>query len=106
MLGVIETTTMIFLKQSLAIAAYEGSHVGVTPDASASEVVATCQEILADRRVNGATVQVTPSDIRSLDPGEYFEVRVTAPTDPNGILPLTYFRNMTMTSSATLMKEI
>lgn len=106
MLGVIETSTMIFLKQSLAVAAYEGSHVAVAPDSDASDVRDTCEEILADRRVNGAVIQVIPNDIQGLDPGEYFEVRVSAPTDPNAILPLSYFQNMTLSSSATLMKEI
>ena len=106
MLGIIETSTMIFLKQSLAIAAYEGTHVGVMPDGTASDVTATCNDILADRRVNSATIEVIPNDIASLEPGEFFEVRVSAPTDPNAILPLTYFGGMTLQSSATLMKEI
>ena len=106
MLGVIETTTMVFLKQSLAVAAYEGAHVGVLPDATAQDVADTCLEILADRRVNSATIQVTPSDIRALEPGDYFEVRVSAPTNPNAILPLSYFQNLTLTSYTMVMKEI
>lgn len=106
MLGVIEVSSMIFLKQACAVAAYEGSHVAVSPNATASDVAATCQEILADRRVTDATVTVTPTNIQNLAPGTYFEVRVTAPTDPNAILPLTYFQGMTLSSSATLMKEI
>ena len=97
---------MIFLKQSLAVAAYEGSHVAVAPEATQSDVISTCQDILADRRVTGATIQVTPSNIGALDPGQFFEVRVSAPTDPNAILPLTYFRGMTLESAASLMKEI
>ena len=106
MLGIIETSSMIFLKQSLAVAAYEGSHVAVAPEATQSDVISTCQDILADRRVTGATIQVTPSNIGALDPGQFFEVRVSAPTDPNAILPLTYFRGMTLESAASLMKEI
>ena len=105
-LGMIETCSMIFVKQSLAVAAYEGAHAGVKFKATASEVRTTCEGILRDRRVKGATITVTPNDLRSLPLGEYFTIRVDAPSDSNGFLPLRFFRGTRLESSAVMMKEI
>ncbi len=105
-LGMIETCSMVFLKQSLSVAAYEGAHMAVKPGATADDVRATCNSILLDRRVNAATVQVTPSDIVSTPEGEYMEIRVTAPSDRNGMLPLRFFRGNNIDAAAIVMKEI
>lgn len=105
-LGLIETCTMTFLKQSCTVAAYEGAHTALLPDATAAEVRATCEGILQDRRVKGFDVRVIPNNLSRLDEGEFFEVRVTAPTDLNGVLPARFFRGRTMTGSAVMMKEL
>lgn len=105
-LGMMETCSMIFLKQSLAVAAYEGAHTAVKPDATAAEVEAVCQGILADRRVRDAQITVTPGNLSSLPPGDYIEVRITAPSDSNGMLPLRFFRGKTLDAAAVVMKEI
>jgi hypothetical protein len=106
LLGVIETCSMIFLKQSLSVAAYEGGHVAVAPDGTPALVRSTCASILADRRVRGATVDIVPGNLSAVAAGDYFEVRVSAPTGPNAILPLSFFRGQTLRASATLMKEL
>lgn len=105
-LGMIETCSMVFLKQSLSVAAYEGAHVAVKPGATSAEVRATCEGILRDRRVNDATVQVTPNDIPSTPQGDYMEVRITAPSNRNSVLPLRFFRGATIDAAAVVMKEI
>jgi hypothetical protein len=105
-LGMVETCSMIFLKQSLAVAAYEGAHTAVKPNATAADVEAVCQGIFADRRIQGANVTVTPGDIRATPVGEFIEVRITAPSDSNGMLPLRFFRGKTLDAAAVVMKEI
>jgi Flp pilus assembly protein TadG len=105
-MGMMETCSMIFLKQSLAIAAYEGAHTAVKPDATAAEVQTVCQAILADRRVRDAVVTVTPGDLPGLAVGQYLEVRITAPSENNNMLPLRFFRGKTLDASAVVMKEI
>lgn len=104
--GMIETCSMVFLKQSLAVAAYEGAHTAVKPNATTADVRATCQSILADRRINDADIQVTPAEILGLAPGEYMTIRITAPSNSNGVLPLRFFRGVTIDASAVVMKEI
>lgn len=97
---------MIFLKQSLAVAAYEGAHTAVKPEATAAEVETVCQAILADRRVRDAVVTVTPGNLPGMPVGEYIEVRITAPSENNNMLPLRFFRGKILDASAVVMKEI
>lgn len=97
---------MIFLKQSLAVAAYEGSHRAIAPQATAAEVTAACTQILTDRNINGATITLIPSDLSAIAPGEYLEVRITASSDANAIVPLNFFSGQVLQSSAVVMKEI
>jgi hypothetical protein len=106
LLGLVETCTMAFLKQSLTVAAYEGAHTALMADATADDVRSTCEQILQDRRVRNARVQVSPRNLGQLSVGQYFEVRVSAPSDANGILPAKFFRGKTLVGTATMMKEI
>jgi hypothetical protein len=106
LLGMLEACTMIFLKQSLAVAAYEGAHTALTADATDSDVQRVCQAILDDRRVQGGTVEIIPGSLSLINEGEYLEVRVSAPTDANAILPVRFFRGMTLRSSARMMMEL
>ena len=103
-LGANEAATMIFLKQSLSVAAYEGARTAVVPDATTADVVATCQRILADRRVSAATIEVTPS-VEDASIGEFMEVTVTAPCNDNTILTGRFFRDKQLSGSADFMKE-
>ena len=106
LLGMIEACSMVFLKQSLSVTAYEGAHTAVMPGATAAEVRTTCEGILADRRVVAASIEVLPANLQSLPEGQYFEIRISAPTDRNAILPGRFFTGRTLTSSAVMMKEI
>ena len=105
-LGMAETCSMVFLKQSLSVAAYEGAHTAVKPGATSVDVVATCQSILRDRRVNAATVSLNPSDVLNTPEGDYMEIRISAPSNRNSVLPLRFFRGSTIEGAAVVMKEI
>ena len=105
LLGVIECCSMIFLKQSLAAAAYEGAHTAVAPDATAAQAISIAEQILSDRRITGGVARVVPGDLQGLPDGEFFEVRVTAPTDANAVMPLNFFGGQTLSASAVFMKE-
>ena len=105
-LAMIETCSMVFLKQSLTVAAYEGAHVALKPGATDSEVRTTCESILRDRRINAATITVTPGNIAGIAEGDYMTVRVAAPSGRNTVLPLRFFRGATIDAAAVVMKEI
>ncbi|QDU88162.1 TadE-like protein [Pirellulimonas nuda] len=106
LLGMLEACSMIFIKQSLASAAYEGAHTAVAPGATATDVRRACLDLLTDRRVRGASVSVLPGDPLGVPEGQFMEVHVSAGTDANSLLPLRFFRGRTLTASASMMKEI
>ena len=97
---------MVFLKQSLTVAAYEGVRTALVNGATAGNVQTTCEQILRDRRVEGASVTIRPSDIASLRPGTYVDVTVAAPCDANSIIPNTFYRGRTLSATASMMIEL
>lgn len=105
-LAMIEACTMIFLKQSLTISSYEGIRTALRSNADAAAVQQACDDVLADRRVLGGNVVITPADFRALAPGEYVQVTVSAPTDPNSVIPGSFLRGRTLSATATMMKEL
>ena len=106
LLGMLECCSMIFLKQSLSVAAYEGAHTALAPGATDADVQRVGAAILTDRRVAGGAVRVQPGPLSSIREGEYVSVQVTAPTDANAILPARFFRGRVLQATATMMKEL
>jgi len=96
----------VFLKQSLTIAAYEGAHTALAPNATATDIRNTCNQILADRRVRDATITLVPADPAAVPEGEFMEVRISAPADSNNMVPGRFFGGRTMRASAVMMKEL
>ena len=103
--ALIELTSLIFVKQSLSVAAYEGAHQGVQASATASDVIRAANEILTQRRIQGGSVTVTPSDIPNVPAGELFTVRVSASSDVNGLAIFRLFSSAQLNSEAVAMKE-
>lgn len=104
-ISVIELATLIFAKQAITIAAYEGAHRAVQPAATAADANAAAQAILNQRRITGAQITVTPANLDSIDIGEFFTVRVTAPAAPNTIGIFQRFAGITLDAQAVAMKE-
>jgi len=104
-LGTIEACSMIFLKQTLAIAAYEGARTAIIPGKTKADVEAACNQILADRNVSGGTVVVKPANFDALEPGEFVDVTVSAPCNANSIVRNKFYKGKTLTSTASMMIE-
>jgi hypothetical protein len=103
-LATIEACTMIFLRQSLAIAAYEGARTAVQQNASFADVARSTQAILTERRVSSGSTIVRPN-LASARPGDYVEVTVSAPASSNSVVPISFYRGHTLRATATMMKE-
>jgi len=101
----VEACSMIYLKQTLSIAAYEGVRTAISNGATVADVRAACDQILDDRQVEGGTVTVKPSNIGSLNPGEFVDVTVTAPCDGNTVVPNRFYRGRTLTATASMAIE-
>jgi len=105
-LGMIECCTMIFLKQSLTIASYEGVRTALEDRAVSTDVLRTSQQILTQRRVRGGATTVSPANIPAVPTGQFITVTVTAPADSNSVIPGSFFRGQILSASATMMKEL
>jgi Flp pilus assembly protein TadG len=104
-IATLEACSAVFLKQSLTVATYEGVRTAIVPGATASSVEAACNQVLKDRRVNGAKVKVTPSNIAALIPGDYVDVTITAPCASNSVVPLNFYRGRNLKATASMMIE-
>lgn len=104
-LATIEACTMVFLKQSLSIAAYEGARAALAQSATNADVERVAQQVLTERRVNSGTVAILPGNLTGIAPGQYFTVNVTAPAAGNAVIPISFYRGRTLSGSATMMKE-
>jgi Flp pilus assembly protein TadG len=104
-LSTIEACSMIFLKQTLAIAAYQGARTAIVPGKTQADVVAACNQILKDRSVDGGVVTVKPKDFEKLEPGQYVDVTVTAPCNANSIVRNKFYKGKTLTANASMMIE-
>jgi Flp pilus assembly protein TadG len=103
--GSIEACTMVFLKESLTVAAYEGSRTALQPGATVDDVTGRCEEVLAERGVDGGSVDVTPSNIGGTAAGETIQVSVSAPCEENGVVPVWFYGDATLTGNSFVMKE-
>ena len=104
-IGTVEACTMIYLKQSLTIAAYEGARTALVPGATNSDVTTECQQVITDRGVLGQTILVTPADITAVAPGTYLQVDVSATCDTNSMLGNWFYAGRTLTGHVEVMKE-
>ena len=104
-IGTIEATSMIFLKQSLKIAAYEGDRVSLVPGSTQLNVIAASEQVLGARSVQAANVTVTPADIEVQPYGTFIQVKVDAPCDQNSLFAPWFYAGRTLASQVEMMKE-
>ena len=85
-MGALECCSMIFLKQSLHVAAYEGARIGIKQDSDSQLVQDRCTRILRERNVVGGVVTVQPREVSTATRGTPIAVQVAAPCTPNSPL--------------------
>lgn len=104
-LASIEASSMIFLKQSLEITAYEGSRIAIVPGSNSDNVQAGCQQILSARRVAYDSIKVTPVDFHQQPYGTPIRVEVTAKCVNNSVISPWFYANKSISADVTMMKE-
>jgi Flp pilus assembly protein TadG len=104
-IATIEACSAMFLKQSLTVAAYEGARTALSERQVAGSVQKACNQVLKDRKVRNATITVNPKNIASLQPGDFIDVTVSAPCNPNSVVPTTFYRGRTLSATASMMVE-
>jgi Flp pilus assembly protein TadG len=103
-MGALECTTMIFLKQSLQIAAYETVRRATPTDGDAATALIRGEQILTERQVAGGTVALTPPGSNTAPRGTPITATTTAPCALNSILQLRFFTG-SLTGRAVMNKE-
>ena len=102
--GAIECCSMIFVKQSLHVASYEAIRAAIKHDATNGDVLARCNQVLTERNINDATIELTPTDISSAPRGSDVEVKISAPCEANSIARLNIFSG-TLEAETIMIKE-
>lgn len=78
-LGAIEATHSIFLKQALSAAAYEGMRTAIEPRSTQAEATEQANGILRSRLVNGSRLVFNPPNLEQVDRGQKVSLEVSAP---------------------------
>lgn len=104
-LGCIEACTMIFLKQSLEIAAYEACRSTLVQKSTTYGVTAQAQKILSSRRIQKATVTIDPPNFQSQPYGTFIKVTVSAPCNANSSFAPWFYKGRVLAGEVEMMKE-
>jgi Flp pilus assembly protein TadG len=104
-LGAIELASMTFLKESLAVASYEGARTAAQYNSETSDVLGKANALLDIRDVEEATVTVSPANVSNTERGDLITVTVSSPCNANALIPLSFLNDQTITVQATMVRE-
>ena len=103
--GGIEAASLLFTKQTMVCAAYEGIKVAVRPGATLTSVKEASQAVLDGRLLQEAEISVDPENLDDVPRGGVIEIIITAPGDANSIIPIGPFKGKQLSVSAVMVKE-
>lgn len=104
-LATVETCRMIYLQQSLKLAAYECARLGITPDATYDTLQLQCDLLLQGRGLENYTFSIDPMDPSELEYEDNLTVSVSIPASEATILGSFFYQGKTVTESVTIMAE-
>ena len=107
-IGTMDLCSIIFLKESVTLAAYEGARRGVGRDRTNAEATERVIEFLEDRDIAYDQSQLTSfssPDFNSANTLDNVTITVQVPAEGNLIIPSSVFGHLTVSSSVTLRKE-
>jgi hypothetical protein len=104
-MATIETCRMIYLRQSIKIAAYECARLGVVPGVTADVLKLQCDAILLGRNVRGYEFSCDPADLSELKFGDLLTTSVRVSADRNSSIGSFIYRGRTFRESVSIMVE-
>ncbi len=107
-IGTIDICSMLFLKESIKLAAYEGARRGVARGRTDADVIQRVEEFLKERNIAftaGGAVTVSSPGFGSADQLENVNTTVPVPCAGNLLIPSAMFADMMMSADVTLRKE-
>lgn len=100
----IEVANVIYLRQSLNIAAYEAGTSVSKPGVDTVLAETRCNEVLNSRGIEEYTLSFDPAVTVDTPSGTQIEVEVSAPTASFSIGPLWLFRDSTITTRVYMVR--
>jgi Flp pilus assembly protein TadG len=82
-LGSIEATSAIFVRQALTTSAYEGIREAARIRSTTQGATNRAQDVLTARQIRSSTIQFTPGDVQTAPRGSTIVVEVSAPYKAN-----------------------
>lgn len=107
-IGTMDICSMMFLKESAVLAAYEGARRGVGRGRTNDDVIDRVTEFLNERGINytgGNVVDISSPGFDGAATLENVTVTVTIPTSGNLLIPSAVFGDMVVEGNVTLRKE-
>ncbi|MEM6364128.1 MAG: TadE/TadG family type IV pilus assembly protein [Planctomycetota bacterium] len=106
-LTTVDLCSIFFLRESVLIAAYEGSRLGINQGGTDAEAIARVREILRERDVEmqNSEIQFADASFDTAETLEHVTMIVTVPTANNLVAPVGLFNNMSVTARITMRKE-
>lgn len=107
-LGTIDLCSMMFLKESVTLAAYEGARRGVGRGRTNTDAFDRITEFLDERDIaydGGSVVTVSSPGFGGADTLENVTVTVQVPCAGNLLIPSQWFDNLNLSASVTMRKE-
>ena len=101
----LELSNMVFQKQGLTIASYEGAKIATSPGTTDSQARARVQEILTARSLTNTSISITPA-ITTLTPrGTMVTVVVTSDDSAAGVMSTRMFTPRTLRSETAMVRQ-
>jgi Flp pilus assembly protein TadG len=103
--GAIESSNFIFLKQAATVAAYEAAAVTTRAGGTAADGQLRAQQILTARSIDSTSISFTPANPDNAARGTLVSVEVSAPVSTNSIGLDWFYDDQTVTASVTMVRD-
>ncbi|MFK8110606.1 MAG: TadE family protein [Rubripirellula sp.] len=105
--GTIDICSMMFLRETAVLAAYEGARQGVGRGRTNADATSRVTEFLDERGVeyDGNVVQISGNGFGGASTLENVTVTVNLPADGNLLIPSAMFGGLTVSADVTMRKE-
>ncbi|MFN7875839.1 MAG: TadE family protein [Pirellula sp.] len=104
-MATIETCRVIYLRQSVKIAAFESARLSNLPGATFEIIKMQTDCVLLGRNIRHYEVTCTPNPPSAAAEGDLITIRVTAPISENSVLTSWIYRDRVIDESVRIMKD-
>jgi Flp pilus assembly protein TadG len=103
--GAIEGSNFIFLKQAVTAAAYESAQVLTRVGGTKVKAENRATEVLTARSIDQSTINFTPTNPDSVARGQLVTVSIAAPMSANSVGLRWFFDSETVTASVCMLRN-